>query len=196
VIQDLQLTPERWENFWHYYTGQSQQKQALELLRQHILDADPTLLTEHAEWVELFHSVPEAPASVENTWDGIVAAAHHAGAKFPECVAAQWALESAWGKSTSGKNNFFGIKGHGTTCTTWEDYGHGAVTVKDEFRDFASIQECINWLVDRWYKDYRGYRGVNRAATREDCARLLKAEGYATDPVYSQKLINLMNAHA
>jgi flagellum-specific peptidoglycan hydrolase FlgJ len=47
--------------------------------------------------------------------------------------------------------------------------------------------------VTQWYKDYKGYKGVNRARTREECARLLKAEGYATDPVYSQKLIKIMN---
>ena len=44
-----------------------------------------------------------------NTWEGVKAAAKKAGAKFPEVVAAQWALESAYGTATSGKNNFFGV---------------------------------------------------------------------------------------
>ena len=35
--------------------------------------------------------------------------ATNAGAKYPQLVAAQWALESAWGEHTSGENNFFGI---------------------------------------------------------------------------------------
>jgi flagellum-specific peptidoglycan hydrolase FlgJ len=47
----------------------------------------------------------------------------------------------------------------------------------------------------QWYKDYKGYKGVNRAKNREECARLLKQEGYATDPVYAQKLIKLMKDH-
>ena len=38
-----------------------------------------------------------------NTWEGIEGAAKEAGAKFPEVVAAQWALESGYGKHTSGK---------------------------------------------------------------------------------------------
>ena len=37
-----------------------------------------------------------------------------AGAKYPHLVAAQWALESGFGKHQSGKNNFLGIKGPGT----------------------------------------------------------------------------------
>ena len=117
-----------------------------------------------------------------------------AGAKFPELVAAQAALESAWGEHLSGRNNYFGIKGSpGTVVTTQEWTGTRYVTIKDEFKDFDSPLECVKHLVDRWYKDWRGYEGVNRAATRNEAAELLKAEGYATDPVYPELLINLMN---
>lgn len=130
---------------------------------------------------------------MDNSWDGIYEAAKIAGAKFPECVAAQWALESARGTVTSGKNNFFGIKGPGTVKTTWEDYGNGPVTIDAEFKDFDTIQDCVTDLVSKWYLDYKGYQGVNRAETRDECAHLLKAEGYATDPQYPVKLINLMN---
>jgi hypothetical protein len=117
-----------------------------------------------------------------------------AGAKFPELVAAQAALESGWGEHLSGKNNYFGIKGSpGTVVTTQEWTGSRYITIKDEFKDFDSPLECVKYLVDRWYKDYRGYQGVNRAATRNEAAELLKAEGYATDPVYPELLINLMD---
>jgi len=117
-----------------------------------------------------------------------------AGAKFPELVAAQAALESGWGEHLSGKNNYFGIKGSpGTVVTTQEWTGSHYITIKDEFKDFDSPLECVKHLVDRWYKDWRGYEGVNRAATRNEAAELLKAEGYATDPVYPELLINLMD---
>jgi len=117
-----------------------------------------------------------------------------AGAKFPELVAAQAALESGWGEHLSGKNNYFGIKGSpGTVVTTQEWTGTRYITIKDEFKDFDSPLECVKHLVDRWYKDWRGYEGVNRAATRNEAAELLKTEGYATDPVYPELLINLMN---
>ena len=196
MIDQVQLSAEAWEQFWHYYAGQPHQKKAIDLLRQHILEADPGLLSEASEWVSVYRTAPEPPTGVSNTWEGIELAAQRAGAKYPQCVAAQWALESSFGKHTSGHNNFFGIKGSGTKCQTWEDYGQGAVTVQAEFQDFPTIQGCIDYLVDKWYKDYKSYKGVNRATSPEECARLLKTEGYATDPVYSDKLIQLMHDHA
>ncbi len=135
---------------------------------------------------------PEANHEL-NSWDGIYGIAKELGAKYPECVAAQWALESGYGQHLSGKNNYFGIKGKGTVKTTWEDYGYGAVNVQAEFRDFATPRDCIRHLVTQWYKDYKGYKGVNRAISREECARLLRLEGYATDPIYADKLIRIMN---
>lgn len=158
-----------------------------------------------AEFKAAYRSAPAAPVAPEpvskpqemnNSWDGIYAAASAAGAKYPECVAAQWALESAWGQHVSGKNNFFGIKGAGTTTTTWEDYGNGPVTIQASFKDFSTPYDCVDYLITKWYKDYKGYKGVNRASSREDCARLLKVEGYATDPIYADKLIKLMAANA
>jgi len=149
-----------------------------------------------AEWVRTWRSVASTSSSqFTNTWEGIEAAAKAAGAKYPEVVAAQWALESAYGSALSGKNNYFGIKGTGTVKTTWEDYGNGPVVIKASFRDFDTPFDCVNHLVTQWYKDYKGYKGVNRATSREDCAYLLKREGYATDPVYAQKLIRLMEQH-
>lgn len=172
-----------------YYKELNHQKKAWEWLEK---EMSPAQLETFAK---LFREAPEPSGKVENTWAGIEYAAYLADVKFPECVAAQWALESGWGKHTSGKNNFFGIKGPGTVCTTTEDYGNGLVVIQDSFKDYASIQECIDDLVEKWYKDYRGYKGVNRANTREECAALLKAEGYATDPAYVQKLVSLMDRY-
>lgn len=116
-----------------------------------------------------------------------------AGAKFPELVAAQAALESGWGEHLSGKNNYFGIKGSpGIVVKTREVIDGKEVFIHDEFKDFASVQECVNHLVTQWYKDYKGYKGVNRASTAQEAAMLLQEEGYATDTYYSEFLINLM----
>ena len=176
------------------YKGLSHQKQAIEALER-LLGASG--LSDDAEWVKLWRTptTPE-PQEYTNTWEGIEAAARQAGAKFPECVAAQWALESAYGTTVSGKNNYFGIKGTpGTIKTTWEDYGHGPVTIQASFKDFNTPYDCVNHLVTQWYKDYKSYKGVNRATSRDDCAYLLKSEGYATDPIYPQKLVRLMSQH-
>jgi len=176
------------------YKGLPHQQQAIEAL-EHLLGSYG--LSDETEWVKIWRRpAPQPPQHFTNTWDGIEAAARAAGAKFPEVVAAQWALESAYGSACSGKNNYFGIKGTpGTLKTTWEDYGNGPVTIKATFKDFATPYDCVKHLVDQWYKDYKGYKGVNRASTREDCAYLLKAEGYATDPIYPEKLCRLMTQH-
>lgn len=130
------------------------------------------------------------------TWQMIAELAKNAGSKFPELVAAQWALESGFGKYQSGKNNFFGIKGPGTKKQTQEWDGVKFITIVDEFKDYSSPEECVNDLVEKWYKDYKGYSGVNDAPTREDAARELVKQGYATDPAYSSKLIELMNRNS
>jgi hypothetical protein len=137
-------------------------------------------------------NTPQPAAPVANTWKGVIAAASKAGAKFPQVVAAQWALESGYGKHTSGKNNFFGLKGEGSERETKEFINGQWVTIKAGFIDFPDLQTCVTYLVDRWYRDYQRFKGVNRATSAEECARLLVAEGYATDPQYAEKLIRLM----
>lgn len=131
-----------------------------------------------------------------NTWRGVMEAARDAGAKYPELVAAQWALESGWGKSVSGKNNYFGIKGSGTNRLTQEVVDGKTVAITAGFIDFASLGDCVNYLVTRWYKDYKSYKGVNNAASAEAAARELVKQNYATDPQYAEKLIQLMKDQA
>lgn len=186
--------PIRLINLFKYYKALPHQNAAIQELEAEINALDPGILMRGAEWYNTWNSAPAVkPAVFDNSWDGIYNCAKEAGAKFPEVVAAQWALESAWGEHVSGKNNYFGIKGKGTVKTTWEDYGNGPVVIKDEFKDFDTPMDCIVDLVDKWYKDYRTYKGVNRAITPEQCAAMLKTEGYATDPNYPSKLVSIMN---
>ena len=135
----------------------------------------------------------EIKGEIENSWDGIYAAAKKAGAKFPEVVAAQWALESGWGKHFSGKWNAFGLKGSGSAVSTQEFINGKWITITDSFIDFPDLETCVFYLVDRWYKDFGRFKGVNRAKTRNECAQLLVTEKYATDPEYSTKLIQIMD---
>lgn len=130
------------------------------------------------------------------SWHMIAEMAVKSGAKYPELVAAQWACESGWGKFQSGRFNFFGIKGPGTKKETQEWDGAKFITIVDEFKDYNSPQECVDDLVAKWYKDYKGYSGVNDARTREDAARELVKQGYATDPKYAEKLISLMDSNS
>lgn len=127
-----------------------------------------------------------------NNWDGVCGAARHHGARFPELVGAQWALESGWGKHTSGTNNFFGLKGSGSNVFTQEFYDGKWVTIKAGFIDFPTLSACVEYLVTRWYKDWKNYKGVNRADTIEKAAKALVSEGYATDPEYAGKLLRII----
>ena len=89
-----------------------------------------------------------------------------AGSKFPKLVAAQWALESAWGKKPSGTNNFFGIKAtdseSSTSKPTWEVINK-RVDTSANFKNYETPQGSVNDLVNKWYKDFGNYQGVNRA---------------------------------
>ena len=129
----------------------------------------------------------------ENNWDGVLAAAKTAGSKYPEVVAAQWALESGWGKHTSGTHNYFGLKGSGSNVNTQEFLNGKWVTIQAGFINFPDLYTCVCYLVERWYKDFGQFKGVNRAKSADECARLLVAEGYATDPDYATKLIAILN---
>lgn len=148
-------------------------------------------------WFMTFRPAQARPASTtqDNTWNSVKEAARAAGAKFPEVVAAQWALESGFGKHTSGTHNYFGLKGSGTDRETKEFINNKWVTIKAGFIDFPDLNTCVTYLVERWYLDYKAYKGVNRAKSIEECAKLLVKEGYATDPKYAEKLIDLIYKH-
>ena len=134
--------------------------------------------------------------TVANTWQGVSAHAARVGAKFPDLVAAQWALESSFGKHTSGQHNYFGLKGFGTAHETKEFYDGQWVTIRAGFLNFPSLAACIEYLVAHWYKDWRTYKGINRADNRYAAARMLKDQSYATDPDYPAKLSRLMKQYA
>jgi len=181
-------------DLFKYYKRLGHQDAAIHELEQAINAAAPGLLSRDQDWYSTWSSAVEAPASFDNDWNGIMAAAAVAGAKFPEVVAAQWALESGWGKHTSGQHNYLGLKGSGTSTTTREFLDGQWVTITDSFIDFPSLAACVEYLVSRWYKDYEQHHGVNRADDRNECARLLVREGYASDPKYAEKLIAIMQS--
>jgi hypothetical protein len=188
------LTDERWLDFWRHFKGLDHQVAAVIKLGHQIRQADKELLCEGAEWTDGFRT--EA-----SSWASIRELAAQAGARHPDLVAAQWALESGWGTAMSGRNNPFGLKGPGTVKRTTEVINGARVHIDAEFKDFPSIKAAVEYLVSRWYEDFidtrgRTHQGVNRAASRDEAARLLVKEGYATDPDYAQKLIRLMGEHS
>lgn len=141
-------------------------------------------------------SKPSKPRSSGSlNFNSVQAMAAKAGAKYPKLVAAQWALESGYGSSelASTHNNLFGQKGEGVNYSTQEDGPGGMHTIRDNFKTFNSPQDSVNYLVDRWYKDFGNYKGVNNASSPEAAAQMLRDQGYATDRNYVNKLTRIMN---
>lgn len=130
------------------------------------------------------------------TFQGIVEMAKQSGAAHPQLVAAQWALESGYGKTPSGKNNFFGIKAtsgeSSSSKPTWEVINGQKVNTTADFKNFDTPQAAVDDLVNKWYKDFKGYSGVNRAGSAREAADLLVTENYATDPEYARKLKDIL----
>ena len=195
---------DQFANFFRYYQDLPHQKLAVAELWKLM---PVSLLEDDADWIQTFRDPaideePEVPVILsgkepELSWGGVMAMAKLAGAKFPEVAAAQCALESGWFKHETGEHNILGIKALDhepySMCTTWEHYDGKDVTIQAKFKDFDSYQDCINQLVEQWYEDYRGYKGVNRANSVGECCQLLVAEGYATDPHYASKLMGIIN---
>ena len=177
-----------------FYRSLPHQMAAVTELEETITKANPHILGRDQEWFKTW-SQSKKQLDISNNWSGIVTAGRVAGAKFPELVAAQWALESSNGKIVAGRNNFFGLKGPGNLTTTQEFINGHWVTVRDSFLDFPDIQTSVCYLVDHWYKDYKNWKGCNNAPNRSEAAHWLQKQGYATNPSYADKLIKLMDTH-
>ena len=123
-------------------------------------ETDAILLTDSATWVRLYrtpNAQVEKTGDIDNSWTGITNAALKAGAKYPELLAAQWALESGFGKYPSGTFNYWGIKGagrrpetHSTKKETKEFIDGEWITINAWFRNFSSIEQAAEYVVQRW----------------------------------------------
>ena len=127
-----------------------------------------------------------APATVRsgnNGYADVVSLGTASGFKFPQVMAAMWALESGWGKYTSGKNNVFNIKarpGQGTqkNGSYWRDYASPLESAKD----------FMNLMTDPRYAP-----GLSRAKTPRQAIEAIAAGGYAGgEAAYPSKIIRVM----
>ena len=111
-------------------------------------------------------------------------------------VLAQAALESGWGSKVKG-NNLMGIKSHGEAggvdVVTHEVVNGKKVKITDSFRQYDTPEDSIRGY-GKFLKSNSRYRHFLRAGAENEDAQLsaLQSSGYATDPVYSQKLKNIM----
>lgn len=111
---------------------------------------------------------------------------------------AQSALESGWGEHAPGFN-LFGIKadllwkGPSVDYETFE-YVHGAkISVMAKWRKYQnwleSIEDHATFLMQPRYS------AAFATSNGEDFAREIAKAGYATDPLYAEKVIEIMKFH-
>ena len=120
-----------------------------------------------------------------------------------EVIIAQAALETGWGKKqiktadNKPSYNYFGIKatsswqGNSTRLTTQEFLNNNMVKIKDEFRVYNSKQHALTDYLNLLTKSPR-YRAVVNAPDARTAAKALQDAHYATDPNYSEKLIQII----
>jgi len=130
------------------------------------------------------------------------AAAQQSGL-HPHLILAQAALESGWGQreiptaNGNPSHNLFGIKatadwkGKTAEITTTEYIDGVKQKVKAAFRVYDSYEHALADYTKLLTHNPR-YSHVINSATPEQGAKALQAGGYATDPAYASKLINII----
>ncbi|MFZ2267887.1 MAG: flagellar assembly peptidoglycan hydrolase FlgJ [Azonexus sp.] len=149
----------------------------------------------------------EAPASsrdfVNRVWPHAVEASRSTGIA-PQFLVAHSALESGWGRAEirladgSPSYNLFGIKaGKNWTGATVDaattEYVNGQPQASVErFRAYASYDEAFRDYANLLRSNPR-YSGVIGSQSGTEFARGLQQAGYATDPMYADKLSRIIN---
>lgn len=149
----------------------------------------------------------DVPASakefVNRVWPHAVEASRSTGVP-PQFLVAHSALESGWGKSeirrTDGtsSHNLFGVKagkswtGATVEATTTEYVDGRPQQVVERFRAYASYEEGFRDYANLLRSNSR-YSDVIGSQDGTEFARRLQQAGYATDPMYADKLSRIIN---
>jgi flagellar protein FlgJ len=140
---------------------------------------------------------------VNRIWPHAVDAANSLGVP-PHFLVAHSALESGWGKSEiraangSPTYNIFGVKagrnwdGPSVEVQTTEYVGGNAQTVREKFRVYGSYGEAFADYASLLRNSSR-FSGVLGQQDGTQFARSLQQSGYATDPMYADKLSRIIN---
>lgn len=123
---------------------------------------------------------------------------------YASITMAQAILESDWGTSklASDYHNLFGIKGTGSNSKVLntKEYVNGEwVTIKGRFRVYsswaASIKDHTQLMLNGTAYNNENYKAVVEAKSYQAAAKALQKAGYATDPDYAKKLINVIKTY-
>ncbi len=142
---------------------------------------------------------------VNRVWPHAVKAADAIGVPA-QFLVAQSALESGWGKSEmraadgSPSYNLFGVKagrnwrGPTVDAQTTEYVNGVAQTSNEKFRVYGSYSESFNDYANLLRSNSR-FSGVLGQRDGTQFARSLQQSGYATDPLYADKLNRIINGN-
>lgn len=121
---------------------------------------------------------------------------------FPSVRIAQSALETGW--KIPSWNNMVGLKvgsgqtnqywqGRSVNSKTWEVYNEQRVDTRANFRAYDRIEDSFRDQ-DLLF-NLKRYQGVREAKSPEEQAHQLYKSGYATDPLYAQKIIAIIQQY-
>ena len=118
----------------------------------------------------------------------------------PSLVTAMAINETGWGQSGLSRraHNYFGIKaepGQGVLEPTWEVVDGRRVSVWARFRVYRSLEDSVRDLGQFLHTNPRYDVVWPRAANPRLTARALLGAGYATDPDWADKVIQLIDSY-
>ena len=124
---------------------------------------------------------------------------------LPSIILGQAILESNWGKSTlaSKYNNLFGIKAYGdqkkVSLETKEFVNEEWITIQGDFKVYDSWEQSMDDHTQLFVQgvDWNPalYEKVITATNYQEAAQALQESGYATDPGYAQKIIQVIETY-
>lgn len=125
---------------------------------------------------------------------------------LPSIIMGQAILESDWGKSelSAKYNNLFGIKsfypGDDSVKLSTKEYKDGKwIDISANFKVYASWDDCMRdhtlLFVNGVDWDPYLYQGVLLADNYDTAAKALQVSGYATDPDYADKVIDVIESN-
>lgn len=110
---------------------------------------------------------------------------------LPSVCIAQGALESGWNAKAK---TLFGIKGNGNALKTVEYINGKYVNVTANFKTYPNIASAIHGYFDLICNNAR-YAGAVNNPNYISAIRAIKNGGYATDPNYANKIINIIQSY-
>lgn len=121
---------------------------------------------------------------------------------LPSIIMAQAILESNWGRSdlSVNENNYFGIKDseNGAVYAT-QEYTDEWIVMDEPFKVYDSFEDSMEdharLLANGPDWDENLYQSVIEANDYQTAAFALQEAGYATDPTYANKLIEIIERY-